>query len=93
CSKTQWSSKKVAIRITGYARNGYNAVIFNQYCASCNHLGTLQLDKDSYIDRVTYRLKRWAGVLTEQQHYVRKKTGLPHRSGLCEGCKRDYCQR
>lgn len=31
-----WSSKKVAILIKGYAENGYNAVVFNQRCKTCN---------------------------------------------------------
>ena len=92
CSKNGWGSKKVAILIRGYPENGYNAVVFNQRCRSCNRLGTLTLDKNSYIERVAYRLKKWAGVPVEEQHYA-QKTGLPHKSELCEGCKRGYCQQ
>ena len=71
--------------------NGYNAIIFNQRCESCNGLGTLTLDKNSYVERVAYRLKKWAGVRMEEQHYA-GKVGSPHKSELCEGCKRGYCQ-
>jgi hypothetical protein len=92
CSRDGWNSKMVAILIKGYPRNGYNAVVFNQRCRSCNHLGTLTLDKKSYIDRVAYRLKKWAGVPVEQPPYSEKE-GLPHESSLCEGCKRNLCQQ
>jgi hypothetical protein len=66
CSKKGWSSKKVAISIRGYPTNGYNAVVFNQRCKACELLGTLTLDIQSYVDRVAYRLKKWAGVATEK---------------------------
>jgi hypothetical protein len=92
CSRDGWYSKKVTILIKGYSRNGYNAVVFNQRCRSCNHLGTLILDKESYIDRVAHRLKKWAGVPVEEPPYSGKE-GLPHESSLCEGCKRNFCQQ
>jgi hypothetical protein len=92
CPTRGWSSKTVSILIRGYPENGYNAVIFNQRCKSCNKLGDLTLDKDSYVERVAYRLKKWAGVRMEQQHYT-GKAGRPHERELCEGCKRGYCQQ
>ncbi|KAF2475023.1 uncharacterized protein BDR25DRAFT_215296 [Lindgomyces ingoldianus] len=92
CSKDGWSSKKVAILIRGYPGNGYNAVVFNQRCKSCNKLGTLTLDEESYVDRVAYRLKKWAGVPMERQYYT-PKGGLPHESSLGEGCKRGVCRQ
>ncbi|KAH8782654.1 zinc-binding domain-containing protein [Diaporthe sp. PMI_573] len=91
-SNRGWRSKKVSILIRGYPRNGYNAVIFNQCCESCNGLGTLTLDENSYVERVAYWLKKWAGVRLEQQHY-NGKVGPPHKRELCEGCKRGYCQQ
>ncbi|KAH8889936.1 hypothetical protein GQ53DRAFT_184749 [Thozetella sp. PMI_491] len=91
CPTRGWSSKTVSILIRGYPENGYNAVIFNQRCKSCNELGNLTLDKDSYVERVAYRLKKWAGVRMEQQHYA-GKAGRPHMRELCEGCKRGYCR-
>ncbi|KAI0098995.1 zinc-binding domain-containing protein [Hypoxylon sp. NC0597] len=92
CSKRSWGSKKVAILIRGYPGNGYNAVVFNQRCQSCNQLGTLTLDENSYVERVAYRLKKWAGVPIEKQHYDQKVKGPPHKSELCEGCNQGYCQ-
>ena len=92
CFKKGWGSKKVAILIRGYPEDGYNAVVFNQRCESCNRLGTLTLDKRSYLERVSYRLKKWAGVPIEEQYHVQKKS-LPHKSELCEGCKQGYCQQ
>ena len=91
CSRAGWSSKKVAINIRRYPNNGYNAVVFNQRCEYCDRLGTLTLDEKSYVERMSYRLRRWAGIPTEEQHYTQKE-GLPHKSELCEGCKRGYCQ-
>lgn len=90
CSKGGWTSKKVTILIRGYPRNGYNAVVFNQRCKSCNQLGTLTLDEKSYVDRVAYRLKKWAGIPMELQDYAPKE-GPPHESNFCEGCKRGVC--
>ena len=74
CSKGGWGSKKVAIMIRGYPGNGYSAVVFNQCCKACNQLGTLELDEKSYIDRVTYRLKKFGEVslraCVHRHHYV-----------------------
>ncbi|KIX98871.1 uncharacterized protein Z520_05332 [Fonsecaea multimorphosa CBS 102226] len=92
CDMSGWASKKVAILIRGYASNGYNAVVFNQRCKTCDTLGSLTLDEKSYIERVAYRIQKWAGVEVEQPHYVSKK-GLPHRQELCEGCKRGICRQ
>jgi len=92
CPSRGWTSKKVTILIRGYSQNGYNAVVFNQHCKACNGLGTLTLDKNSYVERVAYRLKKWAGVPMEEQHYA-GKVGLPHKRELCEGCKHGYCQQ
>ncbi|KAK5989395.1 hypothetical protein PT974_10914 [Cladobotryum mycophilum] len=91
CSSGGWASKKVAILIRGYPENGYNAVVFNQHCKACKELGILTLDENSYVERIAYRLKKWAGVPMEPQPFSEKK-GLPHKSELCEGCKQGYCQ-
>ncbi|KAB5515667.1 zinc-binding domain-containing protein, partial [Coniochaeta sp. 2T2.1] len=72
CPTRRWSSKTVAILIRGYPGNGYNAAIFNQRCKSCNELGDFTLDENSYVERVAYRLKKWAGVQMERQHYDNK---------------------
>ena len=92
CSTDGWGSKKVAILIRGYPMNGYNAVVFNQRCRACNRLGTLVLDEKSYVDRVAYRLKKWAGIQIEQRYYAPKE-GLPHARNLCEGCRRGVCRQ
>ncbi|ETN40101.1 uncharacterized protein HMPREF1541_04376 [Cyphellophora europaea CBS 101466] len=92
CSTSGWSSKKVAIQIRGYTKNGYNAVVFNQRCKECNQLGTLFLDKESYVERVSYRIQKWAGIKVEQPFYASRE-GLPHKQELCEGCKRGVCRQ
>ncbi|KAF2793388.1 hypothetical protein K505DRAFT_244534 [Melanomma pulvis-pyrius CBS 109.77] len=91
CSKSGWSSGKVTIHIMGFPGNGYTAVVFNQRCKSCRQLGIFTLNEQSYVDRVTYRLKKWAGVSSERRIYFRKETP-PHRRDLCEGCKRGVCE-
>ena len=45
-----WGSKKVAILIRRYPKNGYNTIVFNQRYKSYNQLGTLTLDKELYIN-------------------------------------------
>lgn len=92
CPKSTWTSKMVTILIKGYPENGYNATVFNQHCSSCNNLGNFTLDEQSYIERVAYRLKTWAGVETDGPVFS-GKDGPPHKADLCEGCKRGYCQR
>lgn len=92
CPANGWGSKKVAILIRGYAGNGYNAVVFNQRCKTCNQLGTLTLDEKSYVDRVAYRIQKWAGVRMGEQHYD-TKTSMPHEKDFCEGCKRGVCRQ
>lgn len=91
CGRVGWGSKRVAIVIKGYPNNGYNAVVFNQRCESCTKLGTLALDNASYVDRVSYRIKKWAGVSVESP-YFDPKEGPPHRTDLCEGCKQGVCR-
>ncbi|KAF1359120.1 hypothetical protein EJ07DRAFT_120824 [Lizonia empirigonia] len=92
CSNHGWGSKKVSILIRGYSKGRYNAVVFDQRCKYCKKLGDLKLDERSYVDRVAYRLKMWAGIAMEKQYVARKK-GLPHESTLCEGCKRGICPK
>ena len=89
CS-TSTSSGKVAIRIRGYPGNAYNAVVFNQRCESCHALGKMRLNKDTYVERVSYRLKRWGGVEMERPPHSSRGTP-PHKCELCEGCKAGYC--
>ncbi|RWA08718.1 hypothetical protein EKO27_g6396 [Xylaria grammica] len=91
CSIKEWRSGKVAIVIRGYRGNGYNAEVFNQHCKSCGALGIMTLDEESYVDRVVYRLKVWAGVPVLPPFYERKSTP-PHKQGLCEGCIQGWCE-
>jgi hypothetical protein len=90
CKKQLWVSGKVFIEIRGYDGNGYSAVVYNQRCKSCNSLGTFVLGEQSYIDRVAYRLKYWAGV-REKRPYHGEATGPPHERDFCEGCRRGKC--
>jgi hypothetical protein len=90
CLNRGWGSMRVAILIRGYPKGRYNAVVFNQRCWSCEKLGNLTLNRESYVDRVAYRLKKWAGIEMERPH-VDSQNGPPHKSTLCEGCKRGVC--
>lgn len=92
CATHGWGSRRVAICIRTYLDGGYNALVFNQRCKSCDTLGTLTLDEDSYVERVAYRLKKWAGVVMEEPPYS-NRDGPPHRSDLCEGCRLGYCEK
>jgi hypothetical protein len=89
--KKRWGSKKVAIEIRGYANNGYSAVVYNQNCKACGKPGTFELDIPSYVERVAYRLKKWAGVDMERPPF-KAALGPPHESAFCEGCKRGKCR-
>jgi hypothetical protein len=92
CGKDGWSSGLVAIWIRGYDRNGYNAIVFNQRCKSCDWLGCLKMDEQSYVERIEYRLKKWAGVRDEESTFSRHKLLRgPHEREHCEGCKAGHC--
>ena len=92
CRKSQWSSQVVAVWIKGYPHNGYNAIVYNQRCKSCDRLGSFKLDEQSYVERIAYRLKRWAGVRVELPPFSGQSRG-PHESKHCEGCKAGHCSR
>ncbi|KAH6643529.1 zinc-binding domain-containing protein [Boeremia exigua] len=90
CKKRAWASGVVSIVIRGYAGNGYSVVVFNQRCKSCEKLGTLTIDETTYVERVAFRIKRWAGVWMENPLHNKASKG-PHEQELCEGCKRGTC--
>jgi hypothetical protein len=71
CSNRGWNSKKVAILIKGYPKNGYKTVVFNQRCESCNGLGTLTLDENSIVLTLLSLFRSGAGVLEQfiANHY------------------------
>jgi hypothetical protein len=93
CPQKGWGSKMIGIVIHRFPNNGYNAVVFKQRCKSCTKLGTLRLNEKSYVERVTYRLRKWAGIRMERPEYNGDNGGPEHENLLCEGCKRGYCQR
>ncbi|KAK4155742.1 zinc-binding domain-containing protein [Chaetomidium leptoderma] len=93
CSKNGWGSKKIFIIIRRFPGNGYNAVVYKQCCKSCDKLGTMRIDENSYVERVAYRLKKWAGISMDTPEYNGPKVGPEHESDFCEGCKEGYCQR
>ncbi|RYN41688.1 hypothetical protein AA0114_g10647 [Alternaria tenuissima] len=91
CKKKGWSSGVVATWIYGYSRNGYNAIVYNQRCKACDCLGSLKMDEETYVERVAYRLKKWAGVKMERPFFGHKILHGPHDSERCEGCKVGHC--
>jgi hypothetical protein len=92
CKTQLWVSKKVSIEMREYDDNGYCAIVYNERCMSCNGLGTFVLDQDSYVDRVAYRLKKWAGVVMPLPYYNPDRRG-EHARAFCEGCKRGKCRQ
>ncbi len=38
------------------------------------------LDEDSYVERIAYRLKKWADVLEEEEERHGAGKGIPHKS-------------
>jgi hypothetical protein len=94
CDSIGWGSKKVAIVIKRYRLNGYHADVFNQRCKKCEQLGTMEIDEESYVQRVAYRLEKWAGVhQTVARGQWKEHRGPPHRHDLCEGCKQGVCKQ
>jgi hypothetical protein len=90
CPTNGWASKMVTIVIRGFPGNGYNALVFSQRCKSCQELGTLQLNEASYVERVAYRIRKWAGISVESTYHGPRE-GPPHETSLCEGCRSGFC--
>ncbi|CAH0056206.1 unnamed protein product [Clonostachys solani] len=90
CKTQGWSSKRIAITIRRYQLTSYNVRVYHQRCKSCNGLSRPDLDVQSYVDRITYRLKKWNGMEVETPVYSRESKG-PHEEDLCEGCKNGHC--
>lgn len=86
-----WSSGQVSITIRLHQGNRYSAVVYNQRCKRCKRLGFIKVDERSYVERVAYRLKKWAGIEMDVPVYPKKMTP-PHRADLCEGCKAGTCK-
>ncbi|KAK3988772.1 hypothetical protein QBC44DRAFT_350994 [Cladorrhinum sp. PSN332] len=61
-----------------------------QRCKSCDELGVFTLDEQSYVDRVSYRIQKWAGIGVEKPYYAGTSKG-PHEGEFCEGCKNGHC--
>ncbi len=91
CSSAGWGSKKIAIRIRGFEKNGYDAVVYKQRCRRCQQLGTMHIDENAYVERVAYRVKKWAGIDQDTPEYNGLQQGPPHESSLCEGCIAGHC--
>ncbi|KAI7913423.1 hypothetical protein M0657_010038 [Pyricularia oryzae] len=87
-----WGSGLVAIRRMAFDDNRYNAIVYNQHCKKCNSLGIMKLDEARYVERVSYRLKKWAGVRQEMPP-CQAKSGPPHMDELCEGCIQGHCRQ
>jgi hypothetical protein len=92
CQQNGWGSKKIFTLIQRFPNSGYNAIVFKQSCRACKKVGKMSIDEQAYIERVTFRLKRWAGItMVEEDH--ERKPGPPHDEDHCEACKRGFCQR
>lgn len=91
CNSDGWSSKKIAITIRMYPETEYNVRVYHQRCKSCNRLSRPILN-ESYTERVVYRIKKWNGISLRPPFHAKRKTGLPHNSRLCEGCKDGHCK-
>ncbi|RFN54936.1 hypothetical protein FIE12Z_783 [Fusarium flagelliforme] len=92
CSSPGWGSKVVAITIREFSGNRYNARVYHQRCRECEKVGRLIINKSSYVDRVTYRIKKWNGVNMERPKWE-EYSGPPHDRKLCEGCRLGRCKK
>lgn len=93
CPSGGWGSKTIGILIRQFPNRGYNAVVFKQRCKTCNELGAMRIDENSYVERITYRLKKWSGIYMETPDYNGEDKGPAHEYNLCEGCKSGHCKR
>ncbi|EKJ73208.1 hypothetical protein FPSE_06632 [Fusarium pseudograminearum CS3096] len=93
CTKTGWKSMVIAITIRQYSRDRYNARVYHQRCNNCKSIGKPTLDEVSYVDRVSYRIKKWNGVEMKRPMWGGGSSKGPHEDDLCEGCKAGHCEK
>ncbi|KAL2265011.1 hypothetical protein VTJ83DRAFT_7521 [Remersonia thermophila] len=92
CPNPGWGSKKISIVIQELPGNRYNAVVFKQRCKRCDTLGVMAIDEECYVERVSYRLKKWSGIKMEEHEHFEQKRGLPHKTDFCEGVMARTCE-
>lgn len=92
CPCTGWGSRRIAVTIRQYEGKRYNARVYHQRCRKCGEVGGLRLDGESYVQRVSYRIRKWNGVEVEEPPY-RVGGRLPHDGDLCCGCAVGRCYR
>lgn len=93
CPVQRWTSKRVAISIQLYDDEQYNAMVWHQRCQECESMGSLELEVQSYTDRVVYRLGKWLGLRVPPPPFSVSSDTPPHREDLCEGCKSGHCMQ
>lgn len=91
CWGKRWLSGKIATTIRQYPDSSYNARIYFQRCMACDSLCEPQID-DSYAERVSWRLAKWAGLDPPTPPYS-QSTSRPHEREFCEGCRLGHCER
>ncbi|GAB7332364.1 hypothetical protein MBLNU13_g04186t1 [Cladosporium sp. NU13] len=91
CLVQRWTSKRISISIQLYEDEQYNAIVWHQRCRKCESMGSLELDVQSYTDRVVYRLGKWLGLQAPPPPFSGSIGGPPHKRELCEGCKSNHC--
>ncbi|KAF5983511.1 hypothetical protein FBULB1_3731 [Fusarium bulbicola] len=90
CNKRTWSSNSVAIRIREYEGHQYNVKVYHQECKRCNQPSRPEIEKLSYVNRVSFRIKKWNGIEAKPMHLeVASKGG--HMERLCVGCQQGHC--
>jgi hypothetical protein len=92
CNSQGWPSKAIATTIRLYADARYNAKIYHQRCMKCLTPGRIEGVDESYVERVSYWLKRWSGVEVEVPQRSYQRTRAPHQKDLCEGCRAGHCK-
>ncbi|KAF5631176.1 uncharacterized protein FTJAE_8042 [Fusarium tjaetaba] len=92
CTNRSWESNSIAIRIREYEGNQYNVKVYHQQCKRCNRYTRPEIEILSYVDRVSFRIKKWNGINAKPIpiDVVHKR---PHMERLCEGCKKGHCSK
>ncbi|KAF5562874.1 hypothetical protein FNAPI_2982 [Fusarium napiforme] len=92
CTNRSWESNSIAIRIREYEGNQYNVKVYHQQCKRCNRYTRPEIEILSYVDRVSFRIKKWNGIDAKPIpiDVVHKRD---HMERLCEGCKKGHCSK
>ena len=82
-----WRSGKICVVVRVQQPDKFHPIVCTQMCRKCKRNGVLDLDGDTYIERVSYRAMRLLGRVVAQPSEGYEKKTAPHDKEKCAACR------